>query len=91
MEMAHARRRSPSWSPDGTKVVFGNDRDDNPAVYVMNADGTNPTNPTNSGPANPVAAVAAGAVVLGGATWYGRRRRNDQSLRPSLMAGRNGS
>ena len=30
----------PAWSPDGTKIAFVSDRDDNNEVYVMNADGT---------------------------------------------------
>jgi TolB protein len=35
---------SPSWSPDGTKILFTTDRHDNAfdsQVYVMNADGSN--------------------------------------------------
>jgi Tol biopolymer transport system component len=48
---------TPSWSPDGTKILFVGSRDDNGAincevvsclqVYVMNADGTNETRLTN--------------------------------------------
>lgn len=31
---------SPAWSPDGLKVAFVSERDNNPEIYVMNADGT---------------------------------------------------
>src|SRR5215216_908773 len=39
----------PSWSPDGTKIIFASDRDaiTNRDLYVMNADGSNPTRLTN--------------------------------------------
>ena len=39
---------TPAWSPDGTSIVFTSSRDDpvNPALYVMNADGSNPTRVT---------------------------------------------
>ena len=37
--------RSPSWSPDGTRIVFESDRDNdrghNIEIYVMDADGSN--------------------------------------------------
>jgi hypothetical protein len=33
----------PSWSPDGSKIVFDSMRDGNSEIYVMNADGTNQT------------------------------------------------
>ena len=44
---------SPSWSPDGKRIVFGSDRDkeDNPhntEIYVMKADGTNQRRLTNN-------------------------------------------
>lgn len=37
----------PAWSPDGTKIVFGSDRDGDGEIYVMNADGSGQTNLTN--------------------------------------------
>ena len=33
------------WSPDGSNIIFVNDRDGNNEIYVMNADGTNPVPP----------------------------------------------
>jgi len=30
----------PSWSPDGTKLVFASSRDGNQELYVVNSDGT---------------------------------------------------
>ncbi len=41
--VAEADDRYPSWSPDGSSIVFSSDRDDNTELYVMNADGTNQT------------------------------------------------
>ncbi len=32
----------PSWSPDGSKIVFHSDRDGYYQIYIMNADGSNP-------------------------------------------------
>jgi hypothetical protein len=41
--------RFPSWSPDGTKIIFKSDRDGgNSEIYVMNADGTGQTRLTNN-------------------------------------------
>ena len=44
---------SPSWSPDGKRIVFGSDRDwdnnpHNTEIYVMKADGTNQRRLTNN-------------------------------------------
>jgi len=38
----------PSWSPDGTKIAFTSDRDDNVEIYVMNADGSGQTRLTDN-------------------------------------------
>jgi TolB protein len=37
----------PTWSPDGSRLVFQSDRDGNQDVWSMNDDGSNPTNLTN--------------------------------------------
>lgn len=38
----------PSWSPDGSRIVFQSDRDGHDQLYVMNADGSGLTRLTNS-------------------------------------------
>ncbi len=38
---------SPVWSPDGTRIAFDSDRDDNREIYVMKADGSEQTRLTN--------------------------------------------
>ena len=45
---------SPSWSPDGAKIAFVSDRDDNQEIYVMNADGSGLTRLTNNSAADVV-------------------------------------
>ncbi len=39
---------APSWSPDGSKIVFVSDRDGNANIYIMGADGTNQTRLTDA-------------------------------------------
>ncbi len=41
------RNGTPSWSPDGSKIVFYSDRDGNGEIYLMNADSSDPTRLTN--------------------------------------------
>ena len=38
----------PSFSPDGTKIVFMSERDGNYEIYIMNADGSGQINLTNN-------------------------------------------
>ena len=40
------RNLFPAWSPDGTKIAFWSDREGQPDIYLINADGTNPINLT---------------------------------------------
>ena len=59
---------SPSWSPDGERIAFWSDTDEDSGIYVMDADGGNLQNLSNnphgdSGPAwlnSPVSVSAAG-------------------------------
>lgn len=39
---------SPVWSPDGLKIAFVSERDNNPEIYVMKADGSEQTRLTNN-------------------------------------------
>ncbi|HEY0734312.1 MAG TPA: hypothetical protein VGD69_05360, partial [Herpetosiphonaceae bacterium] len=39
---------NPVWSPDGKQIAFVSDRDGNPEIYVMNADGGEPRNLTQN-------------------------------------------
>lgn len=39
---------APSWSADGTKIVFTSDRDGDNEIYIMNADGSNLIRLTNN-------------------------------------------
>jgi TolB protein len=38
----------PAWSPDGKKIAFLSERDGNPEIYVINADGSAQTRLTNN-------------------------------------------
>jgi TolB protein len=38
----------PAWSPDGSRIAFTSNRDGNPEIYVMNADGSNVRRMTNN-------------------------------------------
>ena len=38
----------PSWSPDGSRIVFESERDGDREIYVMNADGFDQIRLTNN-------------------------------------------
>ena len=40
--------RDPAWSPDASKIAFSSNRDGNPEIYVINADGSNMVRLTNN-------------------------------------------
>jgi TolB protein len=43
-----AGNREPAWSPDGKKIAYVSERDGNPEIYVMNADGSDSARLTRS-------------------------------------------
>jgi len=44
----NALDESPAWSPDGSRIAFGSNRDGKGEIYVMNADGSNVKRLTNN-------------------------------------------
>src|SRR5690625_6464055 len=48
LTQTYATNVHPRFSPDGSKIVFISDRDHQPEIYVMNADGSEQTRLTNS-------------------------------------------
>jgi Tol biopolymer transport system component len=51
-KLTNIQNAYPSFSPDGTKVLFQSDRTGNWEVFVMNADGSNPRQFTDHGAAD---------------------------------------
>jgi Tol biopolymer transport system component len=51
----------PAWSPDGQRIAFMSLREGYPAVFLMNADGSNQTNLTPKGANDPVASWSSRA------------------------------
>ena len=45
---ASAQEGKPSWSPDGSKILFDSNRDGNGEIYVNLADGSSETNVTGN-------------------------------------------
>ena len=43
-----ASNSKPTWSPDGSKLAFVSNRDDDDEIYVMNTDGTGVTQLTDN-------------------------------------------
>ena len=52
---AEGNDRCPQWSPDGKRIAFSSERDGNPEIYVMNADGSDPRRLTDTPAAEEVA------------------------------------